>query len=424
MNKKFRFVLLWLCPLLLIGGVWQGCAASKEMGQVVQLQQFKNCEELSTHLKKLATEELQQLYIKEQQKNNTPSTGLKNQFRAYARNSGTTAPSFVNKNADQGPSPAGKHDGSGNQNGSGGGSASPPNQGGNGGLQSGGGEPNKGSGSNDTNNKNTGGSSNNNNAQEPSPGNNTGSNSRNKGTEESSGFSTTNNQTKGVDEPDIVKTDGKYIYVLNKNYFLLYNASPAVDTRELSRYKLSSPATEMHVYKNRVAIFSKTAQVAHTTELSHTVGRPSSPKLTRMMVLDTSDKENPTLIRDLFMEGEYRTARRIQQTVRVVLYTKLPNPNPKQFKNPPTWANDYKSYLLKNEQLKTIANSSLKDWLPIYQDTHFNKNIPSLQKVQQTLHLQTFLQTSQYIWKRHPHRRFHRFTGSSKGYPRHFDCQW
>ncbi|MDR0347669.1 MAG: beta-propeller domain-containing protein, partial [Coriobacteriales bacterium] len=62
-------------------------------------------------------------------------------------------------------------------------------------------------------------------------------------------YSETNTQVKGIDEADIVKTDGSYIYALAQGELVIFEAAGA-DTAELSRLRLSrqDDATLMSIY--------------------------------------------------------------------------------------------------------------------------------------------------------------------------------
>lgn len=51
-------------------------------------------------------------------------------------------------------------------------------------------------------------------------------------------FSNTNVQVAGVDEDDIVKTDGNFIYALSNNVVSIIKAQPASDTKVVSSLKL------------------------------------------------------------------------------------------------------------------------------------------------------------------------------------------
>jgi uncharacterized secreted protein with C-terminal beta-propeller domain len=69
-------------------------------------------------------------------------------------------------------------------------------------------------------------------------------------------YSRTNNQVAGVDEADIIKNDGKYLYVLNRSYFLIVKAWPANELKLLAKYTLTGSPREMFVHKDKVVIFS------------------------------------------------------------------------------------------------------------------------------------------------------------------------
>jgi uncharacterized secreted protein with C-terminal beta-propeller domain len=53
-------------------------------------------------------------------------------------------------------------------------------------------------------------------------------------------FSTTNIQVAGVDEEDVVKTDGEYIYLARENLILIVRAYPAEKASLLSMIKAAS----------------------------------------------------------------------------------------------------------------------------------------------------------------------------------------
>jgi len=55
----------------------------------------------------------------------------------------------------------------------------------------------------------------------------------------STDYSETNIQVEGVDEPDIVKTDGSYIYVLANSKLYIIKAYPSNDVRILSEISFS-----------------------------------------------------------------------------------------------------------------------------------------------------------------------------------------
>src|SRR3989339_359469 len=60
-------------------------------------------------------------------------------------------------------------------------------------------------------------------------------------------FSQTNVQVKGVDEADIIKTDGKYVYALVKNDLFIINAYPAEKAVVLSKIEFKSRPDNIYI---------------------------------------------------------------------------------------------------------------------------------------------------------------------------------
>ena len=69
-------------------------------------------------------------------------------------------------------------------------------------------------------------------------------------------YSTTNIQVEGVDEADIVKSDGKYIYNFSKNRLIITEAYPIENAAILSKTELQNVTPqEMFVAGNRLLLF-------------------------------------------------------------------------------------------------------------------------------------------------------------------------
>ncbi len=62
--------------------------------------------------------------------------------------------------------------------------------------------------------------------------------------------SNTNTQVQGVDEADIVKTDGKYLYILHGQSLVVLNAWPASDLGQVSTFAVEGTPSEMFVATN------------------------------------------------------------------------------------------------------------------------------------------------------------------------------
>src|SRR5262249_5015850 len=65
-------------------------------------------------------------------------------------------------------------------------------------------------------------------------------------------YSETNTKVKGVDEADIVKNDGKNLYVLHGRAFKVLNAWPANELRETGSIDVEGQPTEMFVNEGKV----------------------------------------------------------------------------------------------------------------------------------------------------------------------------
>jgi uncharacterized secreted protein with C-terminal beta-propeller domain len=157
-------------------------------------------------------------------------------------------------------------------------------------------------------------------------------------------FSGTNNQETGVDEADFIKTDGHHIYMLNGDKFLVMEVPEFGDINLVSNVSMLGSPMQMMLEGDRVVI---TSSVNHwNLESDHPLlgimGHEESysyydysidstitntytryENLVMYSVIDISNKSNPVVEEELFIEGNYHTARLVEGTVRSVthLYT-------------------------------------------------------------------------------------------------------
>lgn len=116
----------------------------------------------------------------------------------------------------------------------------------------------------------------------------------------SSDFSTTNIQVEGVDEADIVKSDGKYLYVLSGEKLVIVDAYPAENARILSETDINNPI-EIYVNGDDLVVFS------------------SDYSSTRILQYDMTDRTSPALEKDLSVEGSYFNSRMIGKYVYAIV---------------------------------------------------------------------------------------------------------
>jgi len=130
------------------------------------------------------------------------------------------------------------------------------------------------------------------------------------------GYSQTNIQVEGVDEADIIKTDGEYIYLATDNLLVIARASPPEKARIL--YK-----TELEGYIHGLFINGDRLVVLENPWLAYAYGPERSLSFnyvtkTSVRVYDVTDRESPALQRELSVDGYYVSARMIGDYVYLV----------------------------------------------------------------------------------------------------------
>lgn len=150
-------------------------------------------------------------------------------------------------------------------------------------------------------------------------------------------YTETNVQEAGVDEPDIIKTDGKFIYTTHGTDLVIMKSWPANETQIVGRYNLGQSiyANSLFLQGDRVAVFSNIYEYNYYDvdyEGDNADGdyeRPGPNDYfygTRITILDVSDRTNPTLENQLDVEGWMNSARMIDGKVYLVSNSQLNSP--------------------------------------------------------------------------------------------------
>jgi len=121
-------------------------------------------------------------------------------------------------------------------------------------------------------------------------------------------YSTTNNQVAGVDEADIIKTDGTYVYALVRNELKIIKANPAAEAAVVSTITFKSRPQDIFIDGTNLAVFGADQQI-YTMEAYQSFRRQNP--YTFFKVFDLSNPADPKLVRDLDFEGSYTDARLI-----------------------------------------------------------------------------------------------------------------
>lgn len=240
--------------------------------------------------------------------------------------------------------------------------------------------------------------------------------------EKASSYSETNTQVKGVDEADIIKNDGKNLYVIHGRAFKVINAWPASSLKQLTSTDVEGTPTEMFVADGKAVIYSqvngadvfKAAGVTPKTQYQDyyypmggmtgggvaasdskmAPGGGYYPQngevyvpLTKITVLSLDDNGKTQVTREVYFEGGYLDSRRVGPHVRTVLqgFAHGPKllygvyelyPQPQYDPNTGTMIGEQPKYpqtgsamiadleKLRTENLTRINNSKLDEWLP------------------------------------------------------------
>ena len=157
------------------------------------------------------------------------------------------------------------------------------------------------------------------------------------GREEGTDYSGTNNQEDGVDEADLVKTDGYHVYALNGNRLHIFGVPEFGQLAPESTTQIEGHPTEMLLDKatGRAVVFSYIAvsQLPAGHPLRALTGYgPSndnwywrSDTLTKITVLDVNNRNAPSLLREVYYEGWYQTARKVDSSIRMSTYGYISN---------------------------------------------------------------------------------------------------
>lgn len=166
-------------------------------------------------------------------------------------------------------------------------------------------------------------------------------------------YSKTNTQVEGVDEADIVKTDGNYIYYVTSNKIVIVNAQNSNDLKIVSEIKYEGKEdfypSELYVNNNKLIVigeensnsYNKLIEIDSAYSVynkAHTIAK----------VYNIENKDNPELDREVKLEGSYLSSRMIGDNLYFIANK------------------DIYSYLFKDKEISELNEEEFK---PKYIDT-------------------------------------------------------
>ncbi|MGI6549935.1 MAG: beta-propeller domain-containing protein [Syntrophomonadales bacterium] len=131
-------------------------------------------------------------------------------------------------------------------------------------------------------------------------------------------YSKTNLQVTGVDEADVVKTDGNYIYQVNNQEIKIIRAYPVSKLQVLSTISFADSRftpQELYVDGSRLVVIgsssSESYYPAEKTRVPSIYPPPMSSQFVTALVYDITDRTQVKKIREVELEGNYISSRKV-----------------------------------------------------------------------------------------------------------------
>lgn len=159
-------------------------------------------------------------------------------------------------------------------------------------------------------------------------------------------YSTTNVQVEGVDEADIIKTDGDFIYQVNRNRVIVTKAAPTDQMKVVSTVTFDDPhfhARELYIDEKRMVVIGTTLyrtdskpepqQAGPDTATSSAavpsaepsvvkekmiVRLPAGRTTTKAVIYELGDRSTMAKVREVELDGQYTSSRKIGDSLYLI----------------------------------------------------------------------------------------------------------
>lgn len=127
---------------------------------------------------------------------------------------------------------------------------------------------------------------------------------------ESLDYSETNVQVTGIDEGDILKTDGNYIYTISKNILYIIKAYPGEDAKVISTIKFNNSPAGLFIYEDNLAVFGNIGR--NDPFIRSIDAYIPNQQFSFFELYDIADRSAPVLTAEYKFEGNYFNSRMSQ----------------------------------------------------------------------------------------------------------------
>ncbi len=184
------------------------------------------------------------------------------------------------------------------------------------------------------------------------------------GTVQGVDYSGTNVQEEGVDEPDLVKTDGTTLYaVANGRLNAVDVATGAPRLLDTLKLDTASWSHELLLHGERLLVLSRGGFWAEPQPGLAARAMPYSRAESRLIEVDVSNPRALRVVRTLTLDGAYVAARLVRGSVRIVSSSPLPGDLP--FEPPKSTTKEGLAEAAEHNRA-VVRSSRLSTWLPSY----------------------------------------------------------
>jgi hypothetical protein len=177
-------------------------------------------------------------------------------------------------------------------------------------------------------------------------------------------FSTTNVQEEGVDEPDIVKSNGSYLFVLNQNTIRAVDVRGTRPRLAGSLELQSGFGSELLLYGNRLLVLSRGGTWVEPLPAVARLIAPIRPAESVLTEVDVSDPAAMKVVRTLTLDdSSYVSARLVGSTARIVASSSMPHTL--DFEPPVGGAPRTDAEAMASNRA-VVSSSRVSNWLPTY----------------------------------------------------------
>lgn len=137
-------------------------------------------------------------------------------------------------------------------------------------------------------------------------------------------FTGTNNQEVGVDEADILKTDGEYVYTVTGRTLFILDAYPGEDAQVVSRTLLGSQPRGLFIHDDTLVVIGS-QQNHHVIEPFARSSMPyyGASSTSTIHAYDLADRTAPKIVKNASFEGSYVEARMRDGVAYMVFNTRV-----------------------------------------------------------------------------------------------------